>query len=190
MRNLDYGVKFLQFCRLTKIIIYNMSMEPFLRTKGPDIAFAIVVMALGAVSIVEGLSIRPSRFDPLGPGAVPAMIGVALCILAGAVLLSTATSLRIGDGARLFTGLEDEAGSEPLLWQRALAAFVTTLAYVAVLELRLVGYLGATFAYTAFLWLVLGRRDARGAAIALVTAAVTAGLLDTIFRRLLSIDLP
>ena len=172
MRNLDYGVKFLQFCRLTKIIIYNMSMEPFLRTKGPDIAFAIVVMALGAVSIVEGLSIRPSRFDPLGPGAVPAMIGVALCILAGAVLLSTATSLRIGDGARLFTGLEDEAGSEPLLWQRALAAFVTT------------------FAYTAFLLLVLGRRDARGAAIALVTAAVTAGLLDTIFRRLLSIDLP
>ena len=74
MRNLDYGVKFLQFCRLTKIIIYNMSMKPFLRTKGPDIAFAIVVMALGAVSIVEGLSIRPSRFDPLGPGAVPAMI--------------------------------------------------------------------------------------------------------------------
>ena len=167
-----------------------MSMKPVLRTKGPDIAFAIVVMALGAVSIVEGLSIRPARFDPLGPGAVPAMIGVALCILAGAVLLSTATSLRIGDGARLFTGLEDEAGSEPLLWQRALAVFVTTLAYVAVLELRLVGYLGATFAYTAFLLLVLGRRDARGTAIALVTAAVTAGLLDTIFRRLLSIDLP
>ena len=165
-------------------------MEPIGRTKGPDIAFAIVVMAIGAVTIVEGLSIRPSRFDPLGPGAVPALIGATLCVLAGAVLLSTVTSLRIGDGARLFTGLEDEAGSEPLLWQRALATFVTTLAYVAVLELRLVGYIGATFAYTALLLLLLGRRDARGAAIALVTAAVTAGALDTIFRRLLSIDLP
>jgi hypothetical protein len=165
-------------------------MPPAIRSKGPDIVFAVIVMALGGIAIVEGLSIRPSRFDPLGPGAVPAMIGAALCVLAAAVLLSTVTSLRIGDGARLFTGLEDEAGSEPLLWRRALATFVTTHGYVALLELRVFGYLAATFAYTACLLLLLGRRDARGIAIALATAAVTAVALDAIFRRLLSIDLP
>jgi hypothetical protein len=165
-------------------------MQPAARSRGPDIVFAVIVMALGGVAIVEGLSIRPSRFDPLGPGAVPAMIGAALCVLAAAVLLSTMTSLRIGDGARLFTGLDDEPGAEPLLWKRALATFVTTLAYVALLEFRFAGYLAATFAYTACVLLMLGRRDARGAALALATSAVTAVALDAIFRRLLSIDLP
>jgi hypothetical protein len=159
-------------------------------SKGPDIAFAVVVMALGAIAVVEGMSIRPSRFDPLGPGAVPALIGAVLCVLAGAVLLSTVTGLRIGDGERLFTGLEPGANAQNLLWWRGLAAFAMTLAYVTLLEVRIIGYAGASFAYIACLLLSLGRRDRRGMAVALATAGTVAVALDLVFRNVLSVDLP
>ncbi len=157
--------------------------------KSADIAFAIALLAIGVGAVVEGMKIPPSRFDPLGSGAVPAMMGVALAILALIVLVAALTSLKIGDGDRLFTGLDD-LGAETPSPRRAAGAFVWTLVYAVSLEFRVLPYWASTFVYMAMLILALAPSDKRAYATTAIVSVVCAVGLDLVFRNVLSIDLP
>ena len=167
-----------------------MALETEGRSRRPDIVFALVVIAIGAVAVVEGMRMRPSQFDPLGPGAVPAMIGVALVGLAALVLLSAFSAFSIGDGQRLFTGMGDDATADSLHWRRSAGIFAITLAYVGALQLQLVDFRLATTAYMVAVMALLGRRDRRSLFIATALAVIVSVALDEVFRRVLSIDLP
>ncbi len=153
-----------------------------------DIAFAVVLIAIGTVAVAMGLRIPASRFDPLGSGAVPALMGAVLLVLALALLAAATTRLRIGDGDRLFTGLDGaDTTTAPL---RAAAAFAWTLAYAGTLHLRVLPYWASTFVFVFALAIALAPPRRRGYAMAAIVAAVLGAGLDVIFRRVLSVDLP
>lgn len=165
-------------------------MLPKNRTeKAADIVLALALLAIGVGAVVEGMKIPASRFDPLGSGAVPAMIGAALAILALVVLAATITSLKIGDGDRLFTGLDDFGGETPSPL-RAAGAFAWTLVYATLLEVRVLPYWVSTFVYMAALILALAPRTHRAYTTTAIVSAVCAVGLDFVFRTVLSIDLP
>jgi len=157
--------------------------------KRADIAFALVLLVIGIGAAIEGMKIPPSRFDPLGSGAVPALMGAALAILALVVLFAAVTSFKIGDGDRLFTGLDETSGEVPSL-ARAAGAFAWTLVYAAALEFRVVPYWASTFVYMAGLILALAPRDKRAYATTAIVSGICAIGLDFVFRNVLSIDLP
>ncbi len=164
-------------------------MSKSLTERRADIVFAIVLMAVGLTAVVEGLKIPPSRFDPLGSGAVPALMGAGLTALALAVLASALTSLKIGDGDRLFTGLDDMGEETPSLL-RAAGAFAWTVLYAVSLEFKLVPYWASTFVYMAALVLALAPHDKRSYATTAVVSGACAIGLDLVFRYVLSINLP
>ena len=151
-------------------------MSKNLTERRADIVFAIVLMALGLGVVFVGMKIPPSRFDPLGSGVVPALMGAGLVALALLVLASALTSFKIGDGDRLFTGLDDIGEETPSL-PRAAGAFAWTLIY-------------AVFVYMAALVLALAPHSKRSYGTTVVVSGVCAVGLDLVFRNLLSIDLP
>lgn len=164
-------------------------MSKNLTERRADIVFAIVLMALGLGVVFVGMKIPPSRFDPLGSGVVPALMGAGLVALALLVLASALTSFKIGDGDRLFTGL-DVIGEETPSLPRAAGAFAWTLIYAVSLEFRLVPYWASTFVYMAALVLALAPHSKRSYGTTVVVSGVCAVGLDLVFRNLLSIDLP
>lgn len=164
-------------------------MNKSLTERRADIVFAIVLMAVGLTAVIEGMKIPPSRFDPLGSGAVPALMGAGLAALALVVLASAFTSLKIGDGDRLFTGLDDIGEETPSL-PRAAGAFAWTVLYAVSLEFRLAPYWASTFVYVAALVLALAPHNKRSYATTVVVSGAFAVGLDLVFRHVLSINLP
>ena len=111
---------------------------------------------------------------------------MALALL---VLASALTSFKIGDGDRLFTGLDDMGEETPSL-PRAVGALAWTLIYAVSLEFRLVPYWASTFVYMAALVLALAPHSKRSYGMTVVVSGLCAVALDLIFRNVLSIDLP
>ena len=155
-----------------------------------DSIFGLAIMVLGAGVMFEGSRLRPSPFDPLGPGGVPIGVGALLVIFAGYVFLSAIFGSGVGGGQRMFSGLEDGEADQPLKWRRSLTVYGISLLYLAALPIREIDFFPATVIYMIILLLFLGDRNWRSILIAAALSISVAFVLDQVFRRLLSVNLP
>lgn len=159
-----------------------------------DLAFVLFCLVVAGITWREAARLPDSPFDPLGPGSVPMGLCVALAVLA--LLLAGRLLLGLDGGTAkqsLLVGAPDENGGElPYRLRPGLAvlAALLTLAYVAALQLRLLGFVWVTLVYLAVLGAVMLPRRAGPQAISLAIAVIGAFALEFIFTRLVVIDLP
>jgi hypothetical protein len=158
------------------------------RTAKRDAAFAVAMIAAGAVTI-WGLRGQPrAPFDPVGAAAIPfwtavAVIALALLLLArvvagkatrGAAAAMFATTDAVDDGYRVNPGL-------------SVAATLCAFAFAAALPFA--GFRYAAIGFMFALGWLLGDRTPRATAIAAAIAVLGGAGLDAGFRALL-VDLP
>lgn len=165
-----------------------------------DFYISLVLIAFGVAVVAEAW--RMPRFEHLGvnpytvPGLVPAFIGGVL-VLFGLIMLLRSSRALAGsarDGAGSVTGGPGLLSGEGA--RRTLLTLLLTLGYGAGL-VGLLPYWLATFVFvflfiTVFEWPTASSRArrARVLALALLQAALVAGLVTFIFERLFLVRLP
>ncbi|MBM3526215.1 MAG: hypothetical protein FJX57_24965 [Alphaproteobacteria bacterium] len=157
-----------------------------------DLVFALAVLAIAGIAWREASRLAPAPFDPLGPKTVPIWICIGLVGLASLMLLRLALGAVVGASrTSLITGLGDDPTAahrpRPAL---AVLAYAITALYVAALSLSGVSFLVATIGFIAAMVAALGPRRPRDLAIAAVVAIAGGLFIDTLFRRIFTVDLP
>lgn len=155
-----------------------------------DVAFAIAMIGVAAVTIFEARRQPRSPFDPVGAAAVPMWTAYLMIALAAVLLLRLALGRSTAGSAQmLFVGLVKEEELDYRLYPRlAVVAFLLCVGYVAIIPL--VGFAVATFVFMLSLGWALGAPDPRRLIGTAVLALIAAVANDYIFRRLVLLDLP
>lgn len=147
-----------------------------------DVALALGVGAFSALLLVEAEKIPPPFFDPLGSAAVPRGVAVVLLALAVIVFLRALA-------ARPWPARPEPEGYRPRP-DVAVAIALLAVAYIAVMELELLGFRDATIAFVALASAVLGRLSPRIVLTGLLVAVVVGFGGKYLFTHVLFIALP
>ena len=153
-----------------------------------DFIFSLILTGLGVFVVVE--SWRMPRLANLGvepwsvPGVVPGLIGGVLTILGVILLLRSMRRIARNDPG---------AEPEPIRFSRFLATAALTLTYAAIL-VGLLPFWLATFLFVAVFIMAFEWGQAKNrlwlALMALVEAAIVAGVVTAIFRYVFLVRLP
>lgn len=146
-----------------------------------DIALSAASLALAWLVYAQAAQIPPSILDPVGAGYLPRALAL---ILAGLALLLAVNAMRHGSHEIAFPQLT------PALLVRPTLAAVLLFAFIAVMQLGVIDFLPASFAFMAILGAILAERSRRGVIIALLVAAATAVITDVAFTRIFAVILP
>lgn len=161
------------------------------KRSGPDLAFGFAMLAVSLVLGWDAAKLRPSPFDPLGPGSLPKLVAGCLGLLSLILLARIALGRRIGRSETSLVfgidGADAEHRRRPAL---ALAAAAATVLYVALLSFAPAGFLWPTVGYLAALGFALSDRSRRAALTALAVAVLVGGAIALLFTRVLFVDLP
>ncbi|HEV7268916.1 MAG TPA: tripartite tricarboxylate transporter TctB family protein [Falsiroseomonas sp.] len=152
------------------------------RTPRADFGLAGFVLLFAAVIWMEAAKVPPPFFDPLGSAAVPQGIAIVFAVLAAIVALRAVLGLpdRVGRGVAGFRPRPDIA----------IGILVLAIAYVGVMQLRLIGFELATIAFLAVASALLGRFDRRVMLLGLLIALVLGVGGTWLFTGFFYIDLP
>ena len=155
------------------------------RSRITDAVFALVMIAVSAITIWEASKQPRSPFDPVGAAAVPIwtawiMIGLAVLLLLR-VLLGLATQ---GDAQMLFANARESVDDGPVD-RPILTGMTLLLSFAYLVVMPRVGFVVATTVFTFVSGLVLGERTRRSRIVAMAVALVTGIGLDWGFRLLL-----
>ncbi|MBD3764285.1 MAG: tripartite tricarboxylate transporter TctB family protein [Rhodobacterales bacterium] len=150
----------------------GLPIEPQRRPDGAAFVIAALLAALGALLVVEGISL-PDRggYSGVGPGKVPLAVGLCLLGLAGWTVLA---------GLRGETEVPPRQAARPVLW--VLGGLVAQLA--------LLHTGGFTLASGALFGCVAHGFGARRLPVALGVGLVLAGAVYAVFDGLLRLTLP
>ena len=147
-----------------------------------EIGLAAALLAISVAIYWSSLSLPPAMLEPIGPAAFPRVVASILAILA---ILVLGSALRRQTSAG--TEASEQVGRRPGL---ALLTLVISIAYIAAMEVGLLGFREATVLYLVVLGAVLVGFDRRR----LIPIAVIALILGVgahwIFTRLFYVDLP
>lgn len=128
-----------------------------------DIALAVAILAFSALVYWQALDLPPPRYEPMGSAALPKALSVIMAVLA-LLLMARALWPRSAKEVEVAAPIEKSADPTPGITRRPWLAgftFAATAAYVAVLDLKLLGYPLATALYLAASCLMLTRGDRR-----------------------------
>jgi hypothetical protein len=154
-----------------------------------EIAVTVTAIAGAAFFFVEGRTLKPGVFEPIGPGAVPMGVAVLTIVLALAVMAERV--LRAPAPARNY---DEAASTSPPAaierWPVMLGIAAITAAYVSGMHLGLVGYRIATVAYLAAAVLLAAEDRVKALPWAIGLGAAFGLGLDHVFRSILVTDLP
>jgi len=164
-------------------------MQPGPLDRKAEIAYVVLILATAAAVWREAVSLPPAPYDALGPKAFPLWVSGAMAALGGIMLLRLFMGRSLGQSSQMMVpGLGDSNGaSRPWI---AFAVLALAFGYAAALTSRSVGFLTATAVYLFLSGITLGPGNRRGTIAAAVFAAVSALVLDVLFRRIFSLDLP
>lgn len=147
------------------------------RTPRADVALAVTVGAFAALLLHEADKIPPPFFDPLGSAAVPEGVATVLAVLAAIILVRALA-------AAPWPRMERAVGYRPRP-DIAIGISLAAIAYVAVMDLDLLGFRTATIAFVVVASALLGRFDRRvmlvGIPVALVVGIGGAYLFTNVF---------
>ncbi len=140
----------------------------------------------------QASKLRPSPFDPLGPGAFPKLVSLLLGVLSLVLIARVLLGFDVGaSDTSLISGLtEDEERTHqkrPLL---ALGLLATVVVYTAVLTLTSVGFIWATIAFLGVSGFAMSGRRPRDAAIAVGIAVIVSLSVSFLFTHVLVAVLP
>lgn len=144
------------------------------------IGVALVIILMAGAFLVDGWSLKPGVFEPIGSGTVPNAIAVIAIGLGAAVLAEALAGLRRDRG---------EAVTQEF-WGPTLGVFVWTILYVLVLSSGSVRYQWATLIYLPVAILIPAQDRPRALPWAAGLGLVFAFGLDFVFRRILVADIP
>ncbi|MEM7695424.1 MAG: tripartite tricarboxylate transporter TctB family protein [Pseudomonadota bacterium] len=145
-----------------------------------DLAFAGIVIAAAGVVWFGTADLPPPRYEPVGSAALPRGIATIMAILSVFVAVRAVRAKASGPGAR-----QSLAG--PV---RVLALAVLLVAFVAVMDARLVGFRPAAAIFLVGTCLTLGGFSWRRLGAYTGFSLILAIGLHAIFTRLFYIDLP
>ena len=147
-----------------------------------DLGLAALVVALAILVHTEVAKLPPPFFDPLGSAALPRLLSRLLMLLAVMLVVGNV----IGTRRRGASGDPEPRGA-PLV---ALSVVTTAVAFIASMQLGLLGFLEASVLYLFVSGMILGRVEARRV-LPLALGAVAAGLFFfVVFTKIFYVDLP
>ncbi|MEZ5864206.1 MAG: tripartite tricarboxylate transporter TctB family protein [Geminicoccaceae bacterium] len=158
-------------------------MERSRREPLADIVFAVTVLALAGIVWWGTAALPPPRYEPLGSAALPRTLAVIMALL-GIMLLG-----RVWAGGRRPAASAARPGFRPRPWL-AVGVLAVLVAYVALMDLRLLGFVPASILALVLLGAMLTGFDRRrlpwlaGFVVLLVVA------VQLLFTRVFYIDLP
>jgi hypothetical protein len=153
-----------------------------------EIAYIVLVLVAAGVTWREARRLPPAPYDPLGPGAFPVAVSLALALLGLAMLARLLVGRSLG-GATMGMAMGLDAAGHPRRPWTAAGTLLLAFAYAGALSIRGIGFLPATAAYLFLSGLLLGPLKGRRAAMVAAFAAAAAVLLDLLFRVLFRLDL-
>ncbi|MBJ3774628.1 tripartite tricarboxylate transporter TctB family protein [Acuticoccus mangrovi] len=153
------------------------------RQAAGDLALAAAVILVAVVVWIATADLPPPRYEPVGSAALPRGISAIMALL-GALL---AARTLIGAEAPA-TAAGERVGMRAVV--RLLVLCGLTLAYVAAMDGRLVGFRPATIAYLFLATLALAGITLRRVVTAFAFAALLAVGLHALFTHFFYIDLP
>ncbi len=161
--------------------------EPYL-----NLGFGVATLVASVLVGWQASLLRPSPYDPLGPGAFPKLVSLLLGVLSIILIARVLLGYDVGaSDTSLISGLTEDEGQtyqkRPLL---ALGLLATVVVYTAVLTLTSVGFLPATIVFLAVSGFTMSSRRPRDAAIALAVAGVVGLSVHILFTRILAAVLP
>ena len=150
-----------------------------------DVAFAVVVIGLAGVIWWGTAGLPPPRWEPIGSAALPRGLALVMGVLAVPILVGA---------VRRWRNLEPSAPTEPPAYRRhparAVAVFAVLVAYVALLDLRTLGFAYATIPAFVLVGAILTGFDRRQLPrIALFVVALVLAI-QWLFTRVFYVDLP
>jgi len=166
-------------------------MERNSLARNAEIAYVVLILATAGVIWGEASALPPALYDALGPKAFPLGVSGAMALLGGIMLLRIFTGRSLGQsGQMMMPGLDEPTSGHA--WRPWIAVTVLVLAfcYAIALTSRSIGFLAATAAYLFSAGIVLGRPGQRRLVATAVFAVAAAVVLDTLFKRFFSLDLP
>lgn len=142
----------------------------------------VALVSLVSIAVlIDTRTLSPARYDPLGAAGVPVGVAAGLLALCALMLLRDllvpATALAANGDYRRRHGL-------------ALAVMLETVAYVAVLDLALLGFLEATMAFLIVAIVTMAGYDRRTLVGAVALSVTLSTSVTWLFTRVLFIDLP
>lgn len=151
-----------------------------------EIGVSALVMLVCAVFWLQAYKLPPGSFEPLGSGPVP-MYTAAIIILCCVIVMARAViALRRGPGIEATFRAEFRGGSPGgAFWMMGM-----TIAYVALLHMRVASFGIVTFVFlTLLIWALEGFRM-RTLLPALITAAIASFGAEYLFTQVFVVDLP
>jgi putative tricarboxylic transport membrane protein len=156
------------------------------RRRGIDVIIALITVAIGVGIVIVARGIRRSGpvMDPIGPRALPIIIGSLLVVGGTVVAIREFISWRRHPDAPFDDGEPDEAGV-PASAPRALALMALSLIYMLTLEQ--IGYIIGTLVFVVVGLRMLGIRS--WLALSAISIVYTVGSY-LIFAELVLVNLP
>jgi hypothetical protein len=151
----------------------------------------LATLGVGIGALAMGMGMPPPRFEPLGPGFFPIVIGLLLIAFAlyGLLqLLVARRSLGRADVSLILGVGEAEHRKRPGL---AVALFASVTAYALAIQFTPLDFTLATAIFVMALSLLLARRrTTKTIVVALVVSITSAAALTLLFGNLLVVALP
>ena len=153
-----------------------------------DFGFALVIVAVCALTIWEARKQPVAPFDPVGAAAVPIWTAAIMILLAGSILVRLALGRSTRGGAQSMFAVTEAADASYLPRPgMSVAAILISLAYAAAIPIA--GFMAATAGFLVVLGWTLSDRSVRAAAIT-IAIAIAGGVGLTLGFRALLVDLP
>lgn len=152
-----------------------------------EIGFALFLLAVSAAMWWGSLGLPPASLEPIGPAVFPRVISLIMALLALTIL---ANALISGRQATPRADISEEKTGGTRHWGLALATLLLSIAYLAAMQIGLLGFRESTVLYLMALGAALTGFDRRRLLVVAAIAVVVGIGTHAVFTRLFYIDLP
>lgn len=151
-----------------------------------EIAFGICLIAFSALIYIGALELPAPKYEPLGSAALPKILAALMALLSAVMIGRAAINLR----AIVPTNAGQSDSAVKRHYALSLIVFLTTIAFVAIMDFGLLGFNVAGIIFLSFVCWLMTHRDLKklpwivGYAVILVTGCTY------VFTEFFYIDLP
>lgn len=159
-----------------------------------NMLYCVVVFIFGAVIVWASAKLPPADFEPLGSAALPQLLAAALMILSVIIFRTSYSEYRkkIEDteNSKNNIGQVEVAGHDQKYFDLAIAVFLATALFVAVMDFGILPYNVAAFLYLLIIGFLMGHQRLKSLLPILLFSGLLAVSTWLVFVKIFFIDLP